>query len=200
MIQRFRNYLHVMGLLTFLANSSLLQVCSSYPSSTKGPSFITEAGHPRYLFIQTRCDLEQPVALARILMCLWHTDWISFFLFWGRRRKKNSQQKEMYKNKISLYLQANMFKKMSRSGDERFSVIFSPFVCCSDSSSSVENAFPLGVEGAPQRCQGHLLLLDGACLYKQSISHPHLCSHHPPHRLCNMGKPSWTVNNRWSAP
>jgi hypothetical protein len=32
----------------------------------------------------------------------------------------------MYKNKISLYLQANMFKKMSRSGDERFSVIFSP--------------------------------------------------------------------------
>lgn len=55
-------------------------------------------------------------------MCLWHTDWISFFLFeW----EKNSQQKEMYKNKISLYLQANMFKKMSRSGDERFSVIFS---------------------------------------------------------------------------
>jgi hypothetical protein len=86
MIQRFRNNSHVMSLLTFLANSTLFRVCSSYPTRTKGSSFITDAGHPRYLFIQTRCDLEQSVALARILMCLWHTDWISFFLFWGKEK------------------------------------------------------------------------------------------------------------------
>lgn len=56
MIQRFRNNSHVMSLLTFLANSTLFRVCSSYPTRTKGSSFITDAGHPRYLFIQTRCD------------------------------------------------------------------------------------------------------------------------------------------------
>lgn len=80
--------------------------------------------------------------------------------FWGREKTRKRERERCTKIKY-LSISKRICLRKCHEVEMKDLVLFSPpFVCCSNSSSCVENAFPLGVEGPPQRCQGHSLLLD----------------------------------------
>lgn len=75
---------------------------------------------------KTRFGLEQSAALARILMCLWHTDWISFFLFeW---EKKTPNKKKCIKIKY-LSISKRICLRKCHEVEMKDLVLFFPSVC-----------------------------------------------------------------------
>lgn len=57
---------------------------------------------PRYLFMQTRFDLEPSAAPTSMLMCLWHGNLIFHIFFRGKRKKTSNKKKYMKINCLSI--------------------------------------------------------------------------------------------------